>query len=309
LPRDVRRQAPALSRQREIAKGEAYGRKIAEQRLAPRHNSAMAFDQVDDDACILELLDFLEQKLSTKDFERVLALLGDDDGMSASDARDIHPFARAKALGYLAQRSSGDDFKQAHSLLTNNGDLPAPGKPILPMTHQGDPSSGNRVDFDPRRDGDMPKAFQQTYPGKLAAAKARDAARRAPAKDGLESGVGTLLGGLLGSAAGPIGTAIGAQIGGNVGGSAEKGLVNLVTSGSAAPVAHSGEEEGGDDAMPHAGTRDSQGYFPSTTKGFEAEQLKRPAMDRRRRVGRLAMDAKTADFEKRFPEVARIKIL
>ena len=135
MPRDVRRQAPALSRQREIAKGEAYGRKIAEQMLAPRHNSAMAFDQVDDDDCILELLDFLEQKLSTKDFERVLALVGDDDGMSASDARDIHPFARAKALGYLAQRLSGDDFKQAHSLLTNNGDLPS--KPILPMSSRG----------------------------------------------------------------------------------------------------------------------------------------------------------------------------
>jgi hypothetical protein len=101
----------------------------------------------------------------------------------------------------------------------------------------------------------------------------------------------------------------------------------------AAPVAHSGEE--GDDAAPShrfsnmasenhtdadadtrwmtptddAMPRSAQGYFPSTTKGYEAEQLKRPAMDSRRRIGRLAQDAKTADFNRRFPEVARVKIL
>ncbi len=60
-----------------------------------------------------------------------------------------------------------------------------------------------------------------------------------------------------------------------------------------------------DDAMP----RSAQGYFPSTTKGFEAEQLKRPAMDSRRRIGSLAQDSKQANFNERFHEVARVKIL
>lgn len=79
-------------------------------------------------------------------------------------------------------------------------------------------------------------------------------------------------------------------------------LPSLLIPAQAAPPAHSEE---GDDAMP----RDSQGYFPSKTKGYEVEQLKRPAMDSRRRVGTLAQDSKQADFDKRFPEVARIKIL
>ena len=168
-----RRTAP---RQMSIAEASEYGRRVAEKLLAIKPRTNMAFDQVDDDAGISKLLDFLEQKLSTKDFERVLALVGDDDDMpaQASDARDIHPFARAKALGYLASKLSGDDFKQAHSLLTNNGDLPAPSKPTLPMTHRGsqfDHDRPDQMDYDKTRDGNLPKAIRNTYAG-------RDAARR-----------------------------------------------------------------------------------------------------------------------------------
>ncbi|MGO9234773.1 MAG: hypothetical protein ACLP4V_12095 [Methylocella sp.] len=277
MPANVRRQSPSQqsSRQREIAKGEAYGRAFVERmnnRKAASRNG-MAFDVTPQ----------REQELQDE--------LGGQ--------------CKARVLDYLASKLSPDDYAQARALVKGTDDTH---EPTLPMTHQGSSAWGNLADRAERDDGGMPKALAGTYAGEYAKAQARDAAERKEARDGVGSGVGTLLGGLLGSVAGPIGTAVGSQIGGELGGAAEKGLTHMITDpAQAAPVAHSGEEEG--DAAPRATTRDSQGYFPSTTKGFEAEQLKRPAMDSRRRIGTLAQDSKQSDFARRFPEVARIKVL
>jgi hypothetical protein len=63
-------------------------------------------------------------------------------------------------------------------------------------------------------------------------------------------------------------------------------------------------------AMPHASDslpRSAQGYFPSTSAGYDKSQG--VSRDNRRRVGTLAQDSKQADFARRFPEVARVKIL
>ena len=193
----------------------------------------------------------------------------------------------------------------------NNAERPITGPAIFPTY------GSNRPIDNKTKDG-IPKALEGTYAGEYAKAQARDAARRkAAAKDGVGSGVGTLLGGLLGSVAGPIGTAVGSQIGGELGGAAEKGLTHMITDpAQAAPPAHSGEE--GDDDMPknaadarraRAIARDSQGaYFQSDRTAYHnAQPVSVTPVNRR--IGVLAQDSRAADFDRRFPEVARIKIL
>jgi hypothetical protein len=137
------------------------------------------------------------------------------------------------------------------------------------------------------------------------------------------------------SALGPVGAIAGAQIGSQLGGAVEKGITHMITSPEeAAPLAHS--EEGDDAAPSHrfanmasenhtdadadtrwmtptddAMPRSMQGYFSSDRTAYlDAQKAARPTMGARpRRVGTFAQDSKKSDFNARFPEVARIKVL
>ncbi len=202
MPRDVRRQplSRQSSYQREIAKGEAYGKAFVERMYNTKaaSRSGMAFDTERED-----------------------------------DMRDdLDPVAVARCLGHLAGKLSPEDLQQVRALL--KGDNNQADKPITgPMTHQGSSAWGNLADRAARDDGDVPKALEGTFAGQYAKAQARDAqqrkAARAASDMGIGEGVGGLLGGLLGSTAGPVGAIVGSQIGGSLGGSAEKGLTHMIT--------------------------------------------------------------------------------
>jgi hypothetical protein len=299
MPRNLRRQDAAPSQhssvQREIAQGAAYGRRFAEQLLAPR-NPKLAFDQTPQ----------REQDLQV----------------------DLDPMCVERALGVLASKLSPDDYRQARALLKGSGETDKPS--TGPMTHQGSSAWGNLAD----------RAAIQARDARR---------RSKAAEDGIGGGIGSLLGGLIGSAAGPLGAVVGSQIGGGLGESAEKGLTHMITDpAQAAPNAHSETDDAMPSsssnrfenkatssanhtdadadtrwmtptadsaryAMPHASDslpRSAQGYFSSDRTAYlDAQKATRLANDKRRRIGRLAQDSKQADFDKRFPEVARIKIL